>query len=306
MHDDIPLISTTAMAFVLACVLGFAAHRLRLPPLVGYLLAGVVIGPFSPGFVADTELAGQLAEMGVILLMFGVGLHFSIGDLMAVRGLAVPGAIVQIAIATAMGAGLALAWGWSIGAGLVFGLSLSVASTIVLLRALEERNALSSATGRIAVGWLIVEDLVMVLTLVLLPASAEVLGGHLDGGVTAHSEEQYSRQYRHHAAEGRRVHRRGGAGRPEGGAVGAQAGRACRFTRIVHLDGSGGSAWNCLRIVPVVWRIASTRRLLCWGNIKRIRIQPSGRYRLPAFAGCLCHSVLCLRRYAIRPRNSGP
>jgi monovalent cation:H+ antiporter-2, CPA2 family len=110
MHDDIPLISTTAMAFVLACVLGFAAHRLRLPPLVGYLLAGVVIGPFSPGFVADTELAGQLAEMGVILLMFGVGLHFSIGDLMAVRGLAVPGAIVQIAIATAMGAGLALAW----------------------------------------------------------------------------------------------------------------------------------------------------------------------------------------------------
>ena len=125
--------------------------------------------------------------MGVILLMFGVGLHFSIGDLMAVRGLAVPGAIVQIAIATAMGAGLALAWGWSLGAGLVFGLSLSVASTIVLLRALEERNALSSATGRIAVGWLIVEDLVMVLTLVLLPASAEVLGGHLDGGVTAHS-----------------------------------------------------------------------------------------------------------------------
>ena len=138
MHHDIPLISTTAMAFVVACLFGFTAHRLRLPPLVGYLLAGVAIGPFSPGFVADSELAGQLAEMGVLLLMFGVGLHFSIGDLMAVRWIAVPGAIGQIAIATAMGMGLAMAWGWSLGAGLVFGLSLSVASTIVLLRALED------------------------------------------------------------------------------------------------------------------------------------------------------------------------
>ena len=187
MHHDIPLISTTAMAFVVACLLGFAAHRLRLPALVGYLLAGVVIGPFSPGFVADTELAGQLAEMGVLLLMFGVGLHFSIGDLMAVRWIAVPGAIGQIAIATAMGMGLALAWGWSVGAGLVFGLSLSVASTIVLLRALEERNALTSATGRVAVGWLIVEDLAMVLALVLLPASAEMLGGHLPGEAAGHA-----------------------------------------------------------------------------------------------------------------------
>ncbi|MGD9510150.1 MAG: cation:proton antiporter, partial [Geminicoccaceae bacterium] len=186
MHHDIPLISTTAMAFVVACVLGFVAHRLRLPPLVGYLLAGVAIGPFSPGFVADSELAGQLAEMGVLLLMFGVGLHFSIGDLMAVRWIAIPGAIGQIVIATAMGAALALAWGWSLGAGLVFGLSLSVASTIVLLRALEERNALTSAMGRIAVGWLIVEDLAMVLTLVLLPASAEMLGGHLDGEPAGH------------------------------------------------------------------------------------------------------------------------
>ena len=187
MHHDIPLISTTAMAFVVACLFGFAAHRLRLPPLVGYLLAGVAIGPFSPGFVADSELAGQLAEMGVLLLMFGVGLHFSIGDLMAVRWIAVPGAIGQIAIATAMGMGLAMAWGWSLGAGLVFGLSLSVASTIVLLRALEERNALTTATGRVAVGWLIVEDLVMVLTLVLLPASAEMLGGHLPGEAAGHA-----------------------------------------------------------------------------------------------------------------------
>ena len=187
MHHDIPLISTTAMAFVVACVFGFAAHRLRLPALVGYLIAGVVIGPFSPGFVADTALAGQLAEMGVVLLMFGVGLHFSIGDLIAVRWIAIPGAIGQIAIATVMGAALTLAWGWSLGAGLVFGLSLSVASTIVLLRALEERNALATATGRVAVGWLIVEDLVMVLTLVLLPAAAEMLGGDPAGGGAGHA-----------------------------------------------------------------------------------------------------------------------
>lgn len=177
MHHDVPLISTAAMGFVAAYVFGFAAHRLRLPPLVGYLVAGIVIGPFSPGFVADAALAAQLAEMGVILLMFGVGLHFSAADLMAVRWIAVPGAIGQIAIATLMGIGLAMAWGWNLGAGLVFGLSLSVASTVVLLRALEERSLLATSRGRIAVGWLIVEDLVMVLTLVLLPAFAEALSG---------------------------------------------------------------------------------------------------------------------------------
>jgi CPA2 family monovalent cation:H+ antiporter-2 len=182
MHHDVPLISTVAMAFVLAYVFGFAAHRFRLTPLVGYLLAGVAIGPFSPGFVADSELASQLAEMGVILLMFGVGLHFSAADLMAVRLVAIPGAIGQIAIATSMGIGLAALWGWGLGAGLVLGLSLSVASTVVLLRALEDRNAVATSKGRIAVGWLIVEDLVMVLTLVLLPAFAEMLGGHAEAG----------------------------------------------------------------------------------------------------------------------------
>ena len=176
MHHDVPLISTAAMAFVLACGFGFAAHWLRLPPLVGYLVAGIVIGPFSPGFVADAAMAGQLAEMGVILLMFGVGLHFSAADLLAVRWVAVPGAIGQIAVATCMGIGLALAWGWSLGAGLVLGLGLSVASTVVVLRALEDRNGLMTPNGRIAVGWLIVEDLVMVLTLVLLPALAECPG----------------------------------------------------------------------------------------------------------------------------------
>ena len=165
------------MGFVLAYVFGFAAHRLRLPPLVGYLVAGIAIGPFSPGFVADSALAAQLAEMGVILLMFGVGLHFSAADLLAVRWIAIPGAIGQIAIATGMGLALAMAWGWNAGAGLVFGLCLSVASTVVLLRALEDRSLLATSRGRIAVGWLIVEDLVMVLTLVLLPVFAEALGG---------------------------------------------------------------------------------------------------------------------------------
>jgi CPA2 family monovalent cation:H+ antiporter-2 len=184
-HHDVPLIATVAMAFVLAFAFGFLANRLRLPPLVGYLVAGVMAGPFSPGFVADAALSAQLAEMGVILLMFGVGLHFSAGDLMAVRWVAVPGAVGQILVATLMGVGLAMAWGWSLGAGVVFGLSLSVASTVVLLRALEERNALATPNGRIAVGWLIVEDLAMVLTLVLLPAFAELLGGHAGGHGTA-------------------------------------------------------------------------------------------------------------------------
>ena len=187
MHHDVPLIATVAMGFVLAFVFGFAADRLRLPPLVGYLLAGIAVGPFSPGFVADAGIAGQLSEMGVILLMFGVGLHFSAADLMAVRWIAVPGAVAQIAVATLMGMGVAALWGWSLGAGLVLGLSLAVASTVVLLRALEDRNALSTSNGRIAVGWLIVEDLAMVLTLVLLPAFAEMLGGepqpHGAGGI---------------------------------------------------------------------------------------------------------------------------
>ncbi|MGE4014275.1 MAG: cation:proton antiporter [Alphaproteobacteria bacterium] len=173
------------MAVVLAVVFGVLANRLRLPPLVGYLIAGIAIGPFTPGFVADAHIAGQLAEIGVILLMFGVGLHFSAADLRAVRGIAVPGAIGQIAVATAIGIGLAMAWGWSFGAGLVFGLTLSVASTVVLLRALEERNALDTANGRIAVGWLIVEDLAMVLALVLLPALAGALGGKPPAGAPA-------------------------------------------------------------------------------------------------------------------------
>jgi len=177
MHHDATLIATLAVGFVLAFALGFVAHRLRLPPLVGYLVAGILFGPSSPGFVGNVDLAGQFAEVGVILLMFGVGLHFSVGDLLAVRGIAIPGAIGQIVLATALGVGIAMSWGWSFGAGLVLGLALSVASTVVLLRALDQQNALETPNGRIAVGWLIVEDLAMVLALVLLPLAAGFLGG---------------------------------------------------------------------------------------------------------------------------------
>ncbi len=173
---DDALIATIAVGLAAAFVGGLIAHRLRLPPLVGYLLAGIAVGPFTPGFVADSHLAQQLAEVGVMLLMFGVGMHFSVKDLWAVRAIAVPGAVVQIVLATAMGWGLSAVWGWPFGAGLVFGLALSVASTVVLLRALEARGLLNSPDGRIAVGWLVVEDLVMVLALVLLPAFAGPLG----------------------------------------------------------------------------------------------------------------------------------
>jgi CPA2 family monovalent cation:H+ antiporter-2 len=181
MPHNVSLIATIASAFGLALVFGFIAVKLRLPALVGYLAAGIVIGPFTPGFIADTDLATQLAEIGVMLLMFGVGLHFSLDDLMEVKKIALPGAILQIAAATALGMGMAQFLGWGLGAGLVFGLALSVASTVVLLRALEDRGILDSMNGRIAVGWLIVEDLVMVVVLVLLPALAGPLGGKADG-----------------------------------------------------------------------------------------------------------------------------
>ncbi|KAA3666847.1 YbaL family putative K(+) efflux transporter [Pectobacterium carotovorum] len=181
MHAATPLISTIAGGLVLAFLLGILANRLRISPLVGYLAAGVLVGPFTPGFVADTSLASELAELGVILLMFGVGLHFSLKDLMAVKSIAIPGAIAQIAVATLLGMGLSTMLGWSLASGLVFGLCLSTASTVVLLRALEERQLIDSQRGQIAIGWLIVEDLAMVLTLVLLPAFGDMIGSeHAD------------------------------------------------------------------------------------------------------------------------------
>ncbi|MFW5390774.1 YbaL family putative K(+) efflux transporter [Yersinia sp. 2544 StPb PI] len=176
MHHSTPLITTIVGGLVLAFLLGSLAHRLRISPLVGYLAAGVLAGPFTPGFVADTSLAPELAEIGVILLMFGVGLHFSLKDLLAVKAIAIPGAVTQIAVATLLGMGLSHLLGWDLVTGLVFGLCLSTASTVVLLRALEERQLIDSQRGQIAIGWLIVEDLAMVLTLVLLPAFAGVMG----------------------------------------------------------------------------------------------------------------------------------
>ena len=177
MPHETALIATICVSLAFAFVGGFVAVRLRLPPLVGYLLAGIAIGPFTPGFVADAQLAAELAEIGVMLLMFGVDMHFSLGNLLAVRTIALSGALTQMATATTLALAVTRLWGWPLGAGLVFGLALSVASTVVLLRALEARGTLDSVDGRIAVGWLIVEDVVMVLTLVLLPALAGLLGG---------------------------------------------------------------------------------------------------------------------------------
>ncbi|MBB3393890.1 MULTISPECIES: YbaL family putative K(+) efflux transporter [unclassified Rhizobium] len=177
MPHDTPLISTIVGGLVLAFILGALANRLRMPPLVGYLVAGVLVGPHTPGYVADQSLAPELAEIGVILLMFGVGLHFSLKDLLSVRGIAVPGAIVQIGFATLLGWGLGALMGWPTGGSLVFGLALSVASTVVLLKALQERRLVETDRGKIAVGWLIVEDLAMVLALVLIPAAASIGGG---------------------------------------------------------------------------------------------------------------------------------
>lgn len=167
---DTPLISTLVVGLSAAFVGGLLASRLRLSPIVGYLVAGIAIGPFTPGLVADAGIAQELSEIGIVLLMFGVGLHFSLKDLMAVRAIALPGAVAQIAVATAMGTIAALSWGWQLHSGLLLGLALSVASTVVLLRALEDNNAVQSINGRIAIGWLIVEDIAMVLALVLIPA----------------------------------------------------------------------------------------------------------------------------------------
>ena len=181
MPHSVTLITTIAAALGLALAMGFLAARLKLPALVGYLIAGIIIGPATPGFVADLELSRQLAEIGVMLLMFGVGLHFSLEDLLAVRRIALPGAIVQMTVATLLGAGVTSLWGWNLAAGIVFGLSLSVASTVVLLRALESRGMLETVNGRIAIGWLVVEDLATVLVLVLLPTLSLWLGGNAGG-----------------------------------------------------------------------------------------------------------------------------
>lgn len=182
MLHNTDLITTLTAGLVVAFAMALVATRLRMPPIVGYLVAGIIIGPFTPGFEGDAEIAPQLAEIGVILLMFGVGIHFSIKDLLSVRAIAIPGAAAQIAATTAIATVLSMLWGWSFGEGLVLGLAVSVASTVVLLRALEARGSLTAADGRIAVGWLIIEDLFTVLVLVLLPVLATSLGGEVPEG----------------------------------------------------------------------------------------------------------------------------
>ncbi|HET6513063.1 MAG TPA: cation:proton antiporter, partial [Candidatus Kapabacteria bacterium] len=180
MEHNLTLISTIAAGLGLALICGFLAVKARLPALVGYLAAGIIIGPYSPGFVADIAIANQLAEIGVMLLMFGVGLHFSVEDLLAVRRISLPGAVAQIATATVLGAVISHFWGWTWGEGLVFGLALSCASTVVLIKALDRKGITDTVNGRIAIGWLIVEDLALVLVLVLLPPLAVLLGGNID------------------------------------------------------------------------------------------------------------------------------
>ena len=295
MHTHGPLISTIVVGLVLAFVLGAIANRFRISPLVGYLLAGVLLGPFTPGYVADQKLANDLAEIGVILLMFGVGLHFTLDDLLSVRAIALPGAIAQIAVATLLGMGLAWLLGWSIGAGLVFGLALSVASTVVLLRALQERRLVETERGRIAVGWLVVEDFVMILTLVLLPALAGVLKGNASVGMAALALPILWTLVKVAAfvavmlVIGKRVipwvlHYHG----------------AHRIARAVPPGGAVDRARRRLRRQRHLRRVVRARRLLRRHDPERVRAQPARRLRDPAAARCVRRAVLRLGRHAGR------
>jgi CPA2 family monovalent cation:H+ antiporter-2 len=271
MPHETALIATLAIGLALAFVGAFIAVRLRLSPIVGYLLAGMAVGPFTPGFVADAELAPQLAEIGVILLMFGVGMHFSVGDLLAVRTIALPGAVAQIAVATALGAGLAALWGWPFVDGLVFGLALSVASTVVLLRALETRNAVNSDNGRIAVGWLVVEDLVMVCALVVLPELAGLMKGPAPDGAGSGPESsnvvtalgftllKVSAFIAIMLLVGRRFF-----------SVVDQTGGAHGVARALHPCGGGHGAGRGVRLRQTVRGVVRARRVLRRGGDQRV------------------------------------
>ncbi len=265
-----PLITTIAAALGLALIMGFIAARLKLPALVGYLLAGIIIGPFTPGFVADTQLAGELAEIGVMLLMFGVGLHFSLDDLMLVRKIAIPGALIQISVATGLGALLAIWWGWNLGAALVFGLALSVASTVVLLRALEASGSLDSMNGRIAVGWLIVEDLAMVLVLVLLPPLAGLLS---EGPATQGSTQiGYTLGITLLKVTAFVVLMLGGG---QAGLSGAfMANHPHWLPRIIHPQCGGRRTNHRLGGQRFIWRVLRTGGIFCWHGAAGIGIQP--------------------------------
>ena len=298
---DVPLIATIAVSLAFAFVGGLLAVRLRLPPLVGYLLAGIVVGPFTPGFVADAKLAPQLAEIGVILLMFGVGTHFSIRDLVAVRGVALPGAFTQIIVATALGAGVVTLWGWSLGAGIIFGLSLSVASTVVLLRALEDRYMIKSNDGRIAIGWLVVEDLLMVLTLVLLPALTGVIGGHLPN-----NERKPLVGARDHDRKGRVIHWTDAYRRCAIFSVAFIARGKNRLTRIVHSRSDRACPRRGVWFCQTLWSFLCPGRVLCGSGRERIRFESPRSEGSSAAPGCLHCFVLRRGGNAVRSFDPHP
>ena len=296
MAHSAPLISTLVFGLVLAFGFGLIAQRLRLPPLIGYLLAGIAIGPFTPGFVADQGVANQLAEIGVILLMFGVGLHFSLDDLLSVRAIAIPGALAQTAVATPLG--MAVGWwrGWTPGAGLVFGIALSIASTVVLLRLLQERRLLDTERGRITVGWLIVQDLGMVLVLVLLPALAGVLKGTEDAPDPSQLLQAITLTLGKIAAfviimlvVGRKVI-----------PLHPALCRPYRQPRAVPPSRAVDRSWLRLPCLRAVRRFSGARRLFRRHDLERVAIEPAGGDRIATIARRLCRAVLRLGRHAVR------
>src|SRR5688572_5385862 len=297
MMHGVTLITTVAAGFGLALILGFIAVRLGMPALIGYLLAGVVLGPATPGYVADLEIAGQLAEIGVMLLMFGVGLHFSFQDLLSVGRIALPGAIVQIAVATALGAGLATLWGWNLSSGIVFGFALSVASTVVLLRALEARGELETVNGRIAVGWLVVEDLVTVLVLVLMPPLAAVIAtpGSMDGGEVLRSLAMTVGEIGVFVAlmlvVGRRLF------------PWLLWQVAHRLARALHAVRDRGGARHRLWLFRSLRRLLCARRVLRGHGAARIRPELPRGAGIAALARRVLGAVLRLGRHAVRSRG---
>jgi len=296
MHHDTDLINIVAVGLGLAFILGALANKLRLSPLVGYLVAGICVGPFTPGFVADQALANQLAEIGVMLLMFGVGLHFSLKDLMAVKAIAIPGAIGQILVATLLGWGLAWLMGWPVIQGVVFGFSLATASTVVLLRAMEERRLLETQRGKIAVGWLIVEDLACVLALVMMPVLAGVFGPdaaketHTVGSVLASIGWTFVQL-------GLFV------------AVMLVVGRRVIPWILERIAATGSRELFTLSVLAIALGVAFgsamlfgvSGRVLRRHAAQRIRAQPQGRQRFAAAARCVRGAVLRFRGHAVQP-----
>ena len=300
MPHNVTLITTIVAALGAALALGFLAARLKLPVLIGYLAAGIIIGPFTPGFVADVDLSSQLAEIGVMLLMFGVGLHFSIDELLAVRKIAIPGAIVQIAVATSLGIAVTNLWGWNFAAGLVFGLSLSVASTVVLLRALESRGVLETVNGHIAVGWLVVEDLVTVLVLVLLPPLSLWLGGSGGDQVGGQELVDHSRVDLRQSCAFCRLH---GDRRATYCPLDHLAYRAHRTARTFYVVRHCRRGWDRLRRRSALRSLVCPRRVLRGNGHAGVAVESPGCGGVAAFQGCLLRAVFRFGRHALRSRR---